>query len=160
MQKNQHQGFTMIELIIVIGLIGVIASFSAAMSLSSLSKSNATQERDLFVSLLLRGARAKALANIDQKPHGVYIDDSCHRYILFEGISFTMPAGTCPTSGLDSIDFTNKLHNPPTVANSGGKTIVFEQLSGNVTTGSGTTTFSSNGVTLKVNIRSNGQIDW
>ena len=153
MQKSHQHGFTLIELVMVLALIGVIASFSAAMSLSSLSKSAVTQERDLFVTLLLRGARAASLANIGGTAHGVQIDNANHQYILFDG---TDP--NAASANKRFIPYTNNAitinKNPP------GDTIVFEQLSGNVTSGDGTLTVSNGNTSQSIIIRSNGQIDW
>ena len=153
MQKSHQHGFTLIELVMVLALIGVIASFSAAMSLSSLSKSAVTQERDLFVTLLLRGARAASLANIGGTAHGVKIDNTNHQYILFDG---TDP--NAASANKRFIPYTNNAitinKNPP------GDTIVFEQLSGNVTSGDGTLTISNGNTSQSIIIRSNGQIDW
>lgn len=153
MQKSHQHGFTLIELVMVLALIGVIASFSAAMSLSSLSKSAVTQERDLFVTLLLRGARAASLANIGGTAHGVQIDNTNHQYILFNGTTFT--AGTASNR---VIPYTNNTIS--ITKNLPGETIVFEQLSGNVTSGDGILTISNGNTSQSIIIRSNGQIDW
>ena len=152
MQKSHQHGFTLIELVMVLALIGVIASFSAAMSLSSLSKSAVTQERDLFVTLLLRGARAASLANIGGTAHGVQIDNANHQYILFNGTTYTAGAGSNRV-----IPYTNSAIS---ITNSAGNTIVFEQLSGSVATGAGTITISNGNSTQSIIIRAVGQIDW
>lgn len=152
MPKTQRQGFTMIELIIVIAMIGVIASFSAAMSLSSLTKSSVTQERDLFVTLLLRSTRAASLANLNNTAHGVQIDNTNHQYILFNGTTYTAGAASNRV-----IPYTNSALS---VTNTGGNTIVFEQLSGSATTGAGTITIGNGNTSQSIIIRSVGQIDW
>ena len=152
MQKSHQHGFTLIELVMVLALIGVIASFSAAMSLSSLSKSAVTQERDLFVTLLLRGARAASLANIGGTAHGVQIDNTNHQYILFNGTTYTAGAASNRV-----IPYTNSAIS---ITNSAGNTIVFEQLSGSVATGAGTITISNGNSTQSIIIRAVGQIDW
>ena len=152
MQKSHQHGFTLIELVMVLALIGVIASFSAAMSLSSLSKSAVTQERDLFVTLLLRGARAASLANIGGTAHGVQIDNANHQYILFNGTTYTAGAASNRV-----IPYTNSAIS---ITNSAGNTIVFEQLSGSVATGAGTITISNGNSTQSIIIRAVGQIDW
>jgi prepilin-type N-terminal cleavage/methylation domain-containing protein len=152
MKKIHQSGFTMIELIIVIALIGVVASFSAAMTLSSLSKSTVTQERDLFVTLLLRGARAASLANVGGTAHGVQIDNTNHQYILFNGTTYTAGAASNRV-----VPYTNSALS---VSNTGGNTIVFEQLSGSATTGAGTITISNGRMSQSIIIRNVGQIDW
>ena len=149
MTHTRTQGFSMIELVLVLALVGVVAFFTVPLSLSALSRSAVAQERDLFVSLLLRGARAAALANINEKSHGIHIDNSTKEYVLFEGTTYT--AGVATNR---EIPFTND-----TISVSGATDIVFEQLSGNV----------ANQVTLNITngaqsddiiIRRTGQIDW
>lgn len=149
------RGFTIIEIIIVLALIGIGTSFGLAMALSSVSQSSVIQERDLFVSLLLRGARAKAIANVAETGHGVYIDALCHRYIFFNGDSFS-PPHTCDVHPRE-ISYTNK---SITIESEGGTMIVFAPLSGSVTVGAGTTTFTNDDAIQKITLRSVGQIDW
>jgi prepilin-type N-terminal cleavage/methylation domain-containing protein len=160
MKHAHHRGFTFIELIIVVGLIGILLTFSMVMSFSSISRSSVIQERDLFVALLLTGTRAKAIANVEQKPHGIHIDNICHRYILFVGNppTPTLPSdGTCTPKDSREILFTNTSLN---VTSTGGNTIVFAQLSGDVLAGIGTLTFAQGSTTQEVEISSAGRINW
>lgn len=156
MTKAGQSGFTLIEITIVLGLVGVIAAFGVAMSYSSLSQTTVTQERDLFVTLLLRGTRAAAIANMEEAAHGVYIDDANNRYILFKG---TDPNGV--NASPRYIPYTN---DTITVGSTGGDTIVFEQLSGKVIDGVmggvGTISISNGDATQEIIIRESGQIDW
>ncbi len=149
---QRSAGFTIIELTLVIALIAVIASFGAAMTLSSLSKSVVTQERDLFVTLLLRGTRAAALANLNESPHAIYIDNANHQYVQFEGTTYDENGASNR-----EIPFSS---DAVTVNNSGGDTIVFDQLSGNVSEGAGTITIQNSAATAEITISSVGQIDW
>jgi Tfp pilus assembly protein FimT len=156
MKKIQLQrGFTFIELITILGLVGVCGAMSIAMSMSALTQSNVSEERDHFVALLLQTARADALANRDAAPHGIYIDNICHRYIRFAGNTFT-PPGNC-THDQREIPYTNEATD---VASTGGNTILFEQLSGNVIQGAGSITLANGGEVQAVRLRSIGQIDW
>lgn len=150
MSRVHTQGFSLIELILVLGLIGVVALFTVPLTIDSLSRSAVSQERDLFVSLLLRGARAAALANLNEKSHGIQIDNTNHQYILFEGTTYTPGAATNRI-----IPYTNS-----TISISGGPKILFEQLSGDVTTGAGTINITNGAKTNTIIIASTGQIDW
>lgn len=150
--KNWCRGFTLIEITIVLALVGVIAAFGVAMSYSSLSQTTVTQERDLFVTLLLRGTRAAAIANMEEAPHGVYIDDANNRYILFTGTAYS---SSDPDNR--SVPYTDDVI---TVTNNGGNTIVFDQLSGKVITGAGTISIGNGNATQEIIIRESGQIDW
>jgi prepilin-type N-terminal cleavage/methylation domain-containing protein len=151
------KGFTYIELLMVLGIMGVILSFSMVMSMSSISRSSVIQERDLFVSLLLTGARAEAIANVSQKSHGIHIDNTNHRYILFTGNTFSPSNATNRiTPYTDSgIIISNAAHDTE-------YNILFDQLSGNVHEGAGVITISqtSNNTTQEIVINAVGQINW
>jgi prepilin-type N-terminal cleavage/methylation domain-containing protein len=150
--KHSTAGFSIIELVLVLALVGVVALFSMNLGIDSISRSAVVSERDLFVSLLLRGARAASLANLNEVSHGIKIDNSAHEYILFNGNTF------------DPLSTTNRripyTQNNIVVTNTGGDTIVFEQLSGKVTAGSGTITIDNGDKNQTVLIGATGQIDW
>lgn len=152
MTHTRHQGFTYIELLIVVGLIGIILSLGIVMDIGSLSRSSVIEERDLFVSLILTGARAHAIANIHESAHGVHIDNTLHQYILFEGTAFSQGN---PSNR--AIKFTS---DHISVTTTGGDDIIFTQLSGDVLLGDGTVTFEGNNATQYVRINKVGQIDW
>ncbi len=153
MQKSLNKGFTYIELLMVIGLIGIILAFGMVMNVGSVARSGVLQERDLFVSLLLTGARAQALANVGNVSHGIHIDNANHRYILFEGNDYTEGAANNRITPFTS--------NHITVTHSdGAENILFERLSGNVPEGAGTLTISGNGAEQQIIITDVGQIDW
>lgn len=151
MTSLRTQGFSMIELILVLALIGVVALFTVPLTMDSLTRSSVTQERDLFVSLVLRGARAAALANIDQKSHGIHINPT--EYVLFD-----TPVYSATAASNRRIPFSN---SAIAVSSSNGSDIIFQQRSGDVIAGVGTISFSrSGGQTQTVVIRESGQIDW
>lgn len=152
MNSSRTAGFTLLEMIIVIALVGVVAAFSVGASMDSIARSSVTQERDLFVTLLLRGARSASLANVKGVSHGIQIDNTNHEYILFDGTTYSSGAATNR-----HIPYTN---NKLSVSNTGGNTIIFEQLSGAVTTGAGTITLSNGVQSQTIVIRNSGQIDW
>lgn len=152
MRTNSTTGFTVIELLLVLALVGIVSAFGLAMSLSSVARSSVQTERDLFVTLLLRGARAEAIANAGEEPRGIYIDNQNHRYILFSGSSYSNNNATNR-----AIPYTD---DSLSISNTGGDTIIFEQLSGNVTTGAGTISVTNGVATQTININTVGQIDW
>jgi prepilin-type N-terminal cleavage/methylation domain-containing protein len=152
MRYRNAQGFTLVEVTIVLGLIGVIAAFGVAMSFSSLSQTTVTQERDLFVTLLLRSTRSAAVANLEESSHGVQIDNANNRYILFNGTTYVDGAASNRV-----IPYTNEAIS---IDNTGGNTIVFEQLSGDVAVGSGTVVIANGDASAEIIIRESGQIDW
>lgn len=153
MREIQQKGFTYIELLMVIGLIGIILSFGIVMNIDSVARTSVLQERDLVVSLLLASARARALANIDNVSHGIHIDNTNHRYVLFEGNNYV--------EGAVSNRVTPFTSEHITVTHSNGATdILFERLSSNVLVGAGSLIISGNGKEQRITITDVGQIDW
>lgn len=158
MRKNLHAGFSLIEIIIVLGLAGIMLSIGLVMSQGSIARSSVTQERDLFVSLLLAGARAQALANIDETPHGIHVDNDDKEYVLFDGANWN-------TSDPDTHRVT-PFTNPNIIIERNGVVnnfnIVFDQLSANVSTGTGTIAIKheSSDIEQLIVINEVGQINW
>jgi prepilin-type N-terminal cleavage/methylation domain-containing protein len=153
MKKTSNRGFTLVEILIVMTLMGSIFAFGMVMSISSLARGSVIEERDLFVSLLLSGARSHAMANVGETSHGIYIDNENHEYVLFEGSTYNpaAPANEKTPFTNDSLSIENS---------SGDDTIVFEALSGNVTEGAGTITISGNDIVQELTISEVGQINW
>jgi len=139
-------GFTLIEVLVVIGLLGLVASLGSAIGFDTLGRSATREERDTLVSLLW-SARARALANVHESAQGVHID--WNTYVLFEGSSY------------NSSDPDNQvISRNPTVNISGGTDIIFAQLSGDVATGVGTLTMSGPTGEATVVMNGAGRIEW
>ena len=89
-------GFTLIEMLIVMGLVLVVASAPLFIDLTSYRADAFRAERATIVTLLQK-ARANALNNIDQEPHGVAFFPADHprSYVVFEGANYAAsdPAG-------------------------------------------------------------------
>ncbi len=153
MRKNSLMGFSLIELLIVIALMGSIFAFGTVMSMRSVARSSVIEERDLFVSLLLSGTRAHAMSNVEESHHGIYIDNAEKEYVLFTGDTY---------SASDPDNRVTSFTNPSlSVTNSSSDTtIVFEALSGNVIEGAGTISISGNDVTQEIVLSEVGQINW
>jgi prepilin-type N-terminal cleavage/methylation domain-containing protein len=139
-------GFTLIEILVVIGLFLLIFTLSTFVGFDSIARSTVFGDRDIFVSLLTT-ARAHALGNVNQKPQGVHI--GLTNFVLFEGSSYsTSSTQNRPVPRTSAISIT------------GPTDIIFDQLSGNVSTGLGTTTLSENAKTAEININAVGRIEW
>jgi type II secretory pathway pseudopilin PulG len=141
------------ELVLVIALMGSVMAFGAVMTMRSIARSSVIEERDLFVSLLLSGARAHAMANVSESDHGIHIDNSDKEYVLFTGDTYNPsdPDNRVTPFTNDDLSITNS---------SGGENIVFEALSGNVTVGAGTISIEGNDITQEIVITEVGQINW
>ncbi len=86
--KEKNQGFTLVEIIVSLSLLTMLAGLALAMSFDDYRAYSFFSEQNLLVGLLQK-ARSQSVNNIDQKPHGVYINRQPTRYILFEGLSFS-----------------------------------------------------------------------
>ncbi len=79
------QGFTLIELVIVMAIVSIILTWGLVVSLNAYRQAVLSGERDKIVSILKK-ARSRALSNVHELAHGVYIDAT--GYTLFEGSSY------------------------------------------------------------------------
>jgi prepilin-type N-terminal cleavage/methylation domain-containing protein len=142
------RGFSLMEVLVVLGIALVVAGFSLISGLDSISRSVVHSERDTLVTILT-SARTKSLANVNAVPHGVRIDAT--DFTLFEG-----PAYVAGASG-------NRLTARTAAVSITGVSlpldIVFTQLS--ATTSSAVSLALSDGAgNQSVTVNSEGRIDW
>ena len=147
-----RRGFTLIEVLITIGLLGLIAGLGVFVSMDSYRGNLFRAERNIVVSILQK-ARSQAIHNVcvgsvcaDGQLHGVHFDPN--QYAIFQGAIYN-PA-----------DINNEvIQANSNVHNSGLANIVFSQLEG--TTSGGTLTLTDNsGHTSAITINNEGQIIW
>lgn len=139
-------GFTLIEVLIVLGLFGVLFGISLPISLDSYRSYILTSETKNLLSVVRR-ARSLAIANDHGISHGVSLESD--RFILFQGSSF---------AGRDSA-FDENYPRSPSVTITGFDEIVFSQISGlpNVTT---TITLKNDLNEQTISINEYGTIFW
>ncbi len=146
--KNEIEypnGFTLIETLVVIGIMLVIVSMGVFVSMEEYRGHSLRSERDGLVAILQR-ARAESLHNMNQSSHGVHIADSS--YVLFEGSDWQHRS-----LSQDAVFTTGN------VQLSGGGDVVFGQLDGSLATTS-IITLNATGQKVSVSVGSSGQIDW
>lgn len=123
-------GFTLLEVLVVMGLIIMVAGFGLVVSFESYRGYNFRSERDTIVSVLQK-ARSQAINNMcfgagctNGKPHGVYFG-TIGKYIIFQGTSYA----TRDTAVDETINAANA-----SASISGIQSVVFSTLSGDAVT--------------------------
>lgn len=119
---SYQNGFTLLEVLIVLMMLSIIASATLFFSMGFYSQNLLLAERSQFVSLL-QTVRAEAMQNIDNKPHGLAIDTNGNsEYILFSGSNLI----TSESESSISIPYDPRFQ----FASGTPSEIVFSQLSG------------------------------
>lgn len=150
--SNQNNGFTLIELVITIGLVALIAGLGMLLSFDYYRNNSFFSEQKIITSVLQK-ARNQAMNNIclgtctEGKKHGVRFETD--KYVIFQGNNF---------SSRDTA-YDEEVKISPTISISGMTEVVFDQLSGNATVTGGNLTVSSNGRSAIIEVNSNGRIN-
>jgi prepilin-type N-terminal cleavage/methylation domain-containing protein len=151
MYQKYQLGFTYIELIIVMALIGIIGSYSLAINLSGSRQSTVINERNQLVTLVLYKIRSEAIANINESDHGVHIDNQNKQYLVFSGnnYDFTNLTNIAIPFGNNKLDVTT---NPET-------DIIFKAISGDAVS-STTISIRNDKTEALIDVNNLGQINW
>jgi prepilin-type N-terminal cleavage/methylation domain-containing protein len=154
--STANKGFTLIEILIVIGLIAMVGSAVLFMDINSYRGDAFRAERSSIVTLLQQ-ARIDALNNVNEKPHGLALHplDAPDSYVLFEGTDYETsdPASRVPYKENYAVTFGP---GSPTQ-------VVFEQLSGSAHyAGSGLLTLidPNRNFTYDIALNTEGGINW
>ena len=149
---SRRKGFTLIEVIVVIGLLGLIAAIGLFISFDFYKSYSFRSEKSVVISALQK-ARGQALANINQSNHGVHYGSGadCHLfskcYVIFEGNTFN--------AGSDS---NNEIQAVSAVSVNWTSDVLFNQLDGAANSVTITLTQDTRSITITTN--NEGRIDW
>lgn len=122
-EKSVHAGFTLIEVLVVLALLGTVLGATLFFTTSTYQRTAFLSERDSLISVL-QNARGKALNNVNQRKHGVAIFPVSYTgYVLFEGDTFL-------SSDISSRTYTPSAYHI-TFDDLKPAEIIFDQLSGN-----------------------------
>ena len=140
------KGFTLIEILIVIAIVGLVLSFGMSIDLSAFKRNNFQAEEATIVSVLER-ARSHAMANLFDADYGVcYIAPD---YAIFRD-------GSCDGLGTDETIPANI--NIAEHVDTVFPTVIFDQLAG---TTSGATIHIEDGIKeADIKINEEGTISW
>ena len=145
-QLSPNQGFTLIEVLVTLGLFIFVVSFALGVGLDTFARTSINDERDTAIYLLSK-ARARSLNNINQTTHGLHIDNANSKFIIFEGNSYTAgDPDNEETPYNDSFIFSGTLEYR------------FSQLAGATTPGK--ITITGTGGSKEIDINSEGAIIW
>ena len=151
-------GFTLIEILVVMGLMSCFATLALLMGVDSYRSYSFRADRDALATYLLR-ARAQAVNNVcleDQgypcksgQAHGVLIDTDNAQYVLFQGTSSLFR-----NKNLDEYAPADS-----SIVRTGISEVVFTQLSGEATPTGDIMLRSSNGMISTTSVNSAGRIN-
>ncbi len=157
--KDHKRGFTLIEILIVIGIMTLLGGMALIVSMDNYHAYAFRAERDTLVSLLQK-ARSQSMSNIclgtagsctNGKTHGVYV--SAGQYTVFQGPTYatrdTVVDEIYPVRGVDVQKKSGSLTE-----------VVFSQLSGDVLLPGYITLLNSDGHVSTTTITSQGSITW
>lgn len=143
------RGFTLVEMLITAALMAIVFSLALFFSADSYRAYSFHNERDLAVSLLQK-ARAQAMANINQAPHGLHVDNTDNRYAIFEGTSFNPLAAA-------------NIYIPfaaPNIDHAGMADVIFNQLNAGIASVPAGWHFTDGIRTSDINFNPEGRIAW
>ena len=140
-------GFTLLEILIVLGLMVVIIGIGSFAGVNFYKTFALNSERDIVVSSLVK-ARNKAMNNFNESQQGLHIDAT--GYTIFQGSSYALRNQT-----YDELMSKNNF-----VTSSGLQDIVFDKLTGNLTTAEGSIVLSTSDGSRTISLNNEGRIDW
>ena len=152
-RKKSNKGFTLIEILVVICIVGVVAAMSLFIDINSY-RGDAFRSEINNLGIALQTARADALNNINQKKHGVAIfpADYSEGYVVFEGDNYA--------NRDNSLDNKIKASYKTTLDASSPVEIVFDQLSGNALDGNVILLDPERNLTATISLNHEGEISW
>lgn len=151
---STSKGFTLFEVLIVVGLIAVFAGVGLVIGIDAYERSTFRGQQDFLVSAL-HTARSRALANIGQCSHGVRIEEKSYTVFVEED-------GVCDTESIRN----ETIEVEGGVVFSGPNEIVFKRVSGDVVIDEPEVTVTltdadmSGDENIRISIGQNGRISW
>jgi prepilin-type N-terminal cleavage/methylation domain-containing protein len=156
-QDKAARGFTLIEIIVVLGIVGLLVSMVVIANTKQYTRQLSSSEESVLITSLQR-ARSRSMSNINAIPHGVYFGtDACpssiydYCYVIFEGEEFD--------DNPDTYEYVEKNNAVVIDSSDADKVVIFEQLSGNLDTDV-EITLTNFGEETTININTMGLINW
>ena len=147
LSNDFKKGFSLIELLVVVAIIVVISGLGLFVGLDFYKTYALSSERDIVIGILMK-ARNRAANNFNESGHGIYINSD--GYTVFQGSSYASRNQT----------YDELIKRINSVTSSGLQEIVFEQLTGNLTTSAGDVMLSNGVKSINISLNSEGRINW
>lgn len=139
------KGFTILELMLIIGILVVILSLGLPITFDFYKNYQLQAEGEKFISLL-ETTRNSSMINLNQLPHGVYRDND--NFVIFEGNNFA--------ARNQSQD--QNFPRAKIISVAGPDEIIFNPLSGQAI--SSAFIFNNGTKSFNVYVNQEGQINW
>lgn len=155
--ESYARGFTLLEILVVMGLVLVVVAFGLIVSFDDYRGFNFRNERDIVVNVIQK-ARSQAVNNMcfgtgctDGKDHGVYFGTT-GQYVIFQGATYA--------SRDVAVDEVIEARDDATIL-SGVESVVFHRLRADaVVTGGSTLTVTQSTHTSTITIEPEGRVWW
>lgn len=138
------------EVIVSMAIVVLVAVAALGIGIDTYKRSNVDIEQNTLIALLHR-ARSRALNNIDESVHGIYVDSSGRRYILFKGGAYS--------PGNPENEITLMRGDEVSISGLVDTEIIFGQLDGGASN-TGNIHISDGSLSKDIDINSEGGILW
>ncbi len=153
-RKSFNKGISLIEIMVVIGLFAIIASFSVFIGIDDYRRTVSKNDVEVVMRMLSK-ARSQAINNVclgnpctEGRPHGFHIEKDS--YTIFQGNTYN------PSDPLNEV-----VGAEGGIVNiSGISDVVFSQLSGDVSSSGSIILNDQNGRIYRIDINSEGRISF
>lgn len=144
--KNKQTGFTLLELLLVVAMIGLIAMFSVSLGSGFIWRTDLSSAQSSLVASLRR-AQVLARSQADDIDWGVHIENN--QLTIFQGNNF-------PSRNVSQ----DEEYNLGSVVVSAPTEVIYHKFSGAPYENSYTISLASNGEISVININSEGMISY
>lgn len=121
---RRNAGFTLMEVLVVLGVMVLLLTL-VLVNFNGINRRSEVANTAEDLSSLLREAQSQSMAVVNELPHGVFLDTSLDRFILFEGQTYD------PFSPTNAITLLPRSIDIASVdLNGGGSSVIFEPLTG------------------------------
>lgn len=153
-RQNFPAGFTMIELIIVVGILSILFAASFGVVTNVISNNN-FEDAETRTIQMLKKAQNQTMARLNDEQWGIYFDDTNDKIVFFQGSSYS---GRNTSFDLE-FDFASGVEFGTISLNGGGQEVVFTKTTGETTNYGTVEITGNNNQSSTITINEVGQIE-